>query len=137
MDTGETARVRVTTELRTDIVASLPKPGCMEAQSVIRAGELVEINIDSAADSSVGSRLVGKAAVRHPHRIRDAFKDKSYSFVCKRRTDTERVAQEIQAGAIRAGIGVVGLEMRLRGARACQGQSAYESTDERLSWHIT
>jgi hypothetical protein len=67
----------------------------MEAQSVIRAGELVEIDIDTAADASVGGRLVGKAAVRHAHRISDAFKSKGYSFVRKRRADTEGVTEQI------------------------------------------
>ena len=113
MDTGETARVCVTTELRTDIIACLPKPGCMEAQSVVRACEPAEIDIDGAADASVGCRLVGKATVYHPHRIRDAFKNEGYSFVRERGTHTEWVAEEIHAVAFRVGVGVVGLEMRL------------------------
>jgi len=104
----------------------------MEAQSVVRACQPAEIDIDSTADTTVGGRLVGKTAVRNPHRIGDAFKDKGYSFVCKRRADTEGVAEEIQAGAFRVDVGVISLKMRLRRTSACQCQSGDQSARYRL-----
>jgi hypothetical protein len=92
----------------------------MEAQAVVRTCQPAEIDIESTADTSIGGWLVGKTAVRNPHRISNAFKDKGYSFVCKRRADTEGVAEEIQAGAHRAGVGVISLKMRLRRTSACK-----------------
>src|SRR5580693_436970 len=114
------------------IVACLPKSGCMEAQSVVRACQPAEIDIDSTADTSIRGRLIGKTAVRNPHRISDAFKDKGYSFVCERRADTEGVAEEIQAGAFRVDVGVIGLKMRLRRTSARQCQSGDQGAEDRL-----
>ena len=84
----------------------------MKTEAEILAGELINIDINSAADACKAGRLIGNAAMCRAHSVGDAFEIEVHTSFGKAGPQPVPITEEPLPIMSCVGLGIVNIELR-------------------------